>query len=486
MNRDVVERGARGGSIVLIGQVVRVAITLLGTVALGRLLSPTDFGLIAMVAVFTSFGALLRDFGISTAALQARTLTQQQASNLFWVSTLLSATVAVALASSSHLLVALYDEPRLGSIAPILAICIAIDGLQSQVQVQLARSMRYFTLTLTDLVTQALALAVALIAAAAGLGYWALVAQAVLASVLLLATRTIAARWLPSLPRRGQNSRALIRAGSEFGLAQVLTFAANNMDSLAIGARWGATSLGFYNRAFQIYQLPRTATLDPLTQVAIPTINRTTTYGSRRATDILARIQFLLSFFVTWIYLVTAVTADWLVPLLLGDQWASSIRIFQLLAIGGAFSAFGTVSYWTFIVAQQSRQLLYLHLVTKPIVVILIILAVPSGVEAVALAYAIGVAGAWPVNLIWLARTAGQDSWAFFRLGLRVIGAAALSFMLTSSLLAAMGQLNAIGSVALGAALATTVYLSGLLMVPGGATHLRGAIAIARVLIFRK
>ncbi|MFT3860524.1 lipopolysaccharide biosynthesis protein [Micropruina sp.] len=486
MSGDALKRGARGGSTVILGQILRIGIQLTGTVALARLLSPADFGLVAMVMVFTSFGALLRDFGISTAALQARTLTHQQASNLFWFSTSLSAAVAILLVASTPLLIGLYAEPRLSAVAPALAVGLLLDGVQSQVQVQLARSMRYLALTLTDLVAQAFALAVAVLTALAGWGYWALVAQVLTASVSTLASRTAVSRWLPTLPRRRQGSGELVRAGSEFGLAQILTFAASNVDSLMIGARWGAIELGLYNRAFQIYQLPRVGILDPLTQVAIPTVNSATENGAHRATDLLLRIQFLISFLVTWMYLVAAATADWLIPLALGGQWGRSVVLFQLLAIAGVFAAFGTVSYWTFIVSQQSRQLLYLHLVTKPLAVALILVATPLGVEAVALAFAAGLAIAWPINLTWLARTVRQDSWAFFRMGMRVISAAAVAFSLTRWILGLLPALSAWAIIPIGTAIATLFYVLAILVVPGGLRQLAQAARNARTILGRR
>jgi PST family polysaccharide transporter len=485
MSTNTLARGARGGGIVILGQLARICIQLTATVLLARLLSPADFGLVAMVMVFSSFGALLRDFGISTAALQARTLTHQQASNLFWVSSALSATVALALALSTPLLVDLYDEPRLATIAPMLAVGLLIDGVQAQVQMQLARAMRYLELTLTDLFSQLLGLGLAVATAMAGWGYWALVVQVLAASITLLISRSIVSRWVPTLPRRGHGSKALVRTGSEFGLAQILAFAANNVDTLVIGARWGATDLGYYNRAFQLYTLPRSGILDPLTQVAIPTVNSATESGEHRATDLLLRVQFLLSGVLTCVYLVAASTADQLIPLVMGDQWGPSVQIFQILAIGGAFAAFGTVSYWTFVLADQSRNLLYLHLVTKPLTIALILIAAPFGVPAVAFAYSAGLALAWPINLIWLARTAGQDSWAFFRVGLRVIGAGSVSFLITRWLLSMVEGSGPVMMVIIGAVCATAFYLLGLVVVPGGRAQISGAVRSGRAAVQR-
>jgi len=89
---------------------MKVAIQFGSVVVLSRLLSPDDFGLIAMVTVFVAFGEMLRDLGMTTVGLQRRELPQQQASNLFWVNTSLGLVMAVALSACSGLLVAEWDD----------------------------------------------------------------------------------------------------------------------------------------------------------------------------------------------------------------------------------------------------------------------------------------------------------------------------------------------------------------------------------------
>src|SRR5690606_36313262 len=125
-------QGARGGAVALAGQVAQLVIQFVGAVVLARLLSPEDFGIFAMLTVFLGIGALIRDFGMPTAALQARNLSEQQASNVFWVTAALSTAVAAVLALASPLIVALYDQPRLGLIAPVMAGVLIVNGLQAQ------------------------------------------------------------------------------------------------------------------------------------------------------------------------------------------------------------------------------------------------------------------------------------------------------------------------------------------------------------------
>ncbi|MFT3944228.1 MAG: lipopolysaccharide biosynthesis protein [Ancrocorticia sp.] len=486
MSSSALVKGARGGGTVIAGRVARLAIQLTGTVLFARLLSPEDFGLVAMVGVFTALGSLLRDFGISLAGIQAKDLSKQQASNLFWLSSLLSLLVAVGLVILTPALSNLYSEPRLARIVPVLALSLFIDGLQAQIQVQIVRAMRFTLLTMSDLGAQISGLIAGLVLAVLGFGYWALVVQILTASTTMFLVRFLVVRWVPLWPRRGFDSRRLFRIGGEFGLAQLLAFVASNVDALIVGSQMGATKLGYYNRAFQLYQIPSSNIGDALTQVVIPTVRGATNEAKGGVSAVLLRIQFLLSLLMTWIYLVTAVTADRLIPMVMGDQWHEAILPFQILALGGVFGTFGVVSYWTFILTDQSRQLLRLHWITKPMIVVLLLVSVPYGISGVAFAYVLGQALAWPINLIWLARTVGQNSWAFFLLGLRVVLAAAFSFLGGYAALSLMPPVSSVLYIISGMAIASLVYVLGIVLIPGGKRHLADAVNIGVKVLGRR
>lgn len=138
MSSSVLAEGARGGRVTIIGQLGKALVQLVSVVLLSRLLSPDDFGLIAMVTVVVALGDLLRDFGLSTSGLQARKLSDVQASNLFWANTLLGFMAAGLMALITPVLVLIYDEHRLWAIAPVLAVSLLLNGLQSQLQVKLS------------------------------------------------------------------------------------------------------------------------------------------------------------------------------------------------------------------------------------------------------------------------------------------------------------------------------------------------------------
>lgn len=475
MTDSALAAGARGGGVTLGGQALKIVLQFVSVVVLSRLLTPDDFGLIAMVAVFIALGELIRDFGTSIVGLQRPNLSPQQASNLFWTSGALGSAALLGLVGATPLLVALYDEPRLAEIIPTLALSILLNALSAQFQVQLARGMKYLRLIVADVGAMAAGLGLGIAGAILGWGYWALVAQAVGTAASGLAFRWIASGWRPLRPRRDPHNRAMLKDSGAFGLAQFLTYLSQNLDTFVIGAQWDAASVGAYSRGYQLLTMPLNSMMGPLTQVVVPTINRAVRSGGT-PDAVLIRVQFALGLGITWIYAVTAGTAAWLIPTLLGTQWESVVPLFQILALGGVVWAFSRVSYWRFVSDGLGKALLSYNVVTKSLSSGLIVAASFISIEAVAWAVSLGLIISWPINLVWLARTAGQDSWAYWWNGVGLVVAGGVSFTCAWALLSLLGGAGGFAAAVAGGSAA---YVAVLLALP---TSRRNTLATLRAL----
>lgn len=480
MAADPRSTGARGGIVTVFGQVAKVAIQLGAVVVLSRLLAPTDFGLLAMATVFVMLGNLLRDFGMPTAALQARTLTQGQASNLFWINVALGSAGTAGLIAFTPLIVALYSEPQLAILVPALSSTLLLGSVAAQFQVRLARSFRFVALAVADVTAQAIGLIVAIALAICGYGVWALAWQAIFAAAIQLVLVIVLARWTPSLPSRDGQTARLAKSGMDYGAAYLMSFAASNADTVSIGAQWGAAPLGYYSRAFQLLALPIQVILNPLTNVVVPLANRWRQDG-RDVDELMVRVQFAVSAAAVAVFVCSAATAPALLPLALGDDWNPSVILFQILAVGGAFQTLSFVGFWRFIIFGLSRHLLYYNLVTKGLSIVLIIVASFSSVEMVAVAYALGLAIAWPANLVWLWRAGAGSPRCYLLAGLEVIVSAAIGFSLsifTVDYFAA--DMPALLQVLIGAVVALCSSLAFLLLVPDSRRRLFDSVALLR------
>ncbi len=403
-----------------------MVLLLFNLVILGRLLTPLDFGLVAMVTAVIGVAELLRDFGITTASIQAEHLSRKQKNNLFLINSGLGLGLAALTALFSQPLAAFYQDPRLIPITLAISSVFLLNGIQAQYQVEMTRTLRFKTLTITDVASNAIALCVAIIASILGAGYWALIMMQLVAAVLLLVSRMATSEWHPGWPGRSGRIGRFLRYGGHLGLAQFINYVSANAPSVLLGYAFGPVSLGAYSRASQIATLPVNQIFGPLTNVALTTLVRLN--NSEQFERTIAKLQLMLGYAAAIGFSFLIVLAKPLVSLLLGHQWESAVPLLQILCAGATFQAATFVSYWVFLAKGQTGSLLKYNLVTKGIVLLLTILGTFFGVQGIVIGYSLGLVAAWPISLIWMSKNRIPSGPLFFG-GFRFIslGVAAVS-----------------------------------------------------------
>ena len=419
MTTHTAHRAARGGLVTLAGQAIKIVLLLLNLVVLGRLLTPEDFGLVAMVTAVVGVAELVRDFGITTASIQSPTLSTIQKNNLFWINSSLGLVLAVTAALLSRPLGRFYSDERLVEITLAISLVFLLNGFQAQYQVELTRSLRFKALALTDIASNTLALGAGVVAAALGASYWSLVLMQLTSAVLLLTSRIFVSEWHPGMPGRNGSVGRFLRYGGNLGIAQFLNYLSANAPSVLMGYSFGASALGSYSRASQIAALPVNQVFGPLTNVALTTLVRLTESGPfNRA---VGTMQLLLGYTASLGSSFLVVFSAPIIFLLLGDKWDSVSPVLQILAVGITFQAATFVSYWVFLAKDRTASLLRYNVLTKGIVLSLTLIGSFFGVEEMVWGYTAGLIVAWPISLGWL-RTMGVPATGSLLGGLRFIG----------------------------------------------------------------
>ncbi|MFD6446559.1 lipopolysaccharide biosynthesis protein [Promicromonospora sp. NPDC060204] len=413
-------RAARGGVLTLTGQAFRFLIQAAALVVLARLLSPDDFGMVAMVLVIVGIGELVRDFGLSNAAVQTPSLSRAERDNLFWLSLLLGAVLALAVLALAPLVAALYGQPELRQVTRWLAITFVLNGFAAQFRAGLTRDLRFGAAAVVEVAGPLAGLSTAILMAVGGWGYWALVGQELVKALVLSVGLVVAARWWPGPPRRGTSVRSFVRYGGYLMGTQILGYTSRNIDTLVVGARFGAAVTGLYSRAYQLMALPVTQLSYPTTRVALPVLSRLNDDPDRYRTYLL-RGQLLLLHAVVPLFVLTGVLAEPVIRVVLGAQWDEAVPIFQVLAIGGVFDGAALATMWVFLSTGRTRAQLFLALTTRPLMIVAVLVGSHWGVVGVAAGYAVSTALCWPVGLVWIARVTTAPARDLFWNGARAI-----------------------------------------------------------------
>lgn len=415
----------RGGTVAMIGQVTKVVLQIAGLVLLGRLIGPAEFGMVAMVMAVLGVAEVFRDFGLSSAAIQADVLTRGQRNNLFWISTGLGLAFMLAGFAASFGIATFYHDDRLVSVAAVLSSTFALNGLQAQFTAELARQLRFSALAATDLAAAFIALVAALLAALWGLGHWALVIQIVVQAFVGLALRATLAHWLPGWPSRRDSVRGLVRYGWNLMLTQTLIYLSSNLDKVLIGNRFGAATLGVYTRAMQIVVLPATQLFGPVTNVALPILSRLRSRPDEFGSQVL-NAQRALGYPVVACLGAAVAVADPFLVLLMGEPWGPVVPLFRLLAAAALFQVVNYVIYWVFLALGQTGSHFRYSLVSRSILILGVVVGAATGVEGVAVGYLIGTVAAWPLALWWVWRLGFAQAPLLFRNGCWIIMAGAV------------------------------------------------------------
>jgi O-antigen/teichoic acid export membrane protein len=431
---------ARGVIVTVGGQVLKIVLQVASVAVLARLLSPHDYGLLAMITAIIGVADIFRDFGLSSAAIQAKTLSLAQRNKLFWINTGMGALLAVLTFLAAPLIADLYGQPQLVAMSRVLAVAFLLNGAATQYRADLNRRLKFTRLAVADVSAPLVALIVAIGAALMGAGYWALVAQQLTMVAVMLIIVVIGARWLPRRPRRGVPMDGMLRFGWNLAGSQLIGYISNNIDSLIIGTRFGPSQLGLYNRAFQLLMTPLGQLRAPTTTVALPVLSKLND-DARRYITYLSRGQLALGYsLIAGLGLVVG-GAGPISSVFLGGQWTSVVPIMRLLAIAGIFQTLAYVGYWVYLSRGLTRDLFQYTIITSVIKAICILTGSIWAVRGVATGYAIAPAIAWPLSFWWLSRRSGIPVRGLLIQAVRIIGVSAAiacgawaSAMLTSGL----------------------------------------------------
>ncbi|UGQ59056.1 lipopolysaccharide biosynthesis protein [Rhodococcus pyridinivorans] len=395
---------------------------LLGTVALARLLSPEDFGLVAVVLSLVAFGELVRDFGLSTAAARATDLSRGQQSNLFWINSAIGVVLAILAWASAGLVADVFSQPQLKGIVEWISLVFVVNGISTQFRAEINRKLDFKRLAVVDSlpVMGGLAVALIFILALNQQNYWALVVQQLSTAVLGLALAVILAKWIPGLPSARESVRELISFSAGLFGTQGVAYFTRNIDNLSISFFWGPASLGIYSRAYQLLMVPINQMSAPLTRVTVPILTRVA--GEKaKFLSYLSTGQLVGGIGIGFVYGVLFGLADPIVLLVFGESWSAITPVFQALAIGGVFRALNQVTFWVFLAKGATASQFKFYLVSQPLVIACMLSGLPWGAVGVAVGHSVGYALNWTISFWWCGRVTSTPMKSLYFSGVKSI-----------------------------------------------------------------
>ena len=359
---------------VLILQVLRQAITVIGAIILFRLLDAGPFGLLGMVFPLMMLPRMAATLGVSVAAVQKKHLSANQKTAIFWATLLLGVLASLATGIAGHLFAKLYDVPELVWICWAFSATSFVEATGLMHQTLLQREMKIGRIATIKLVGQALAVTLAVF-----VGYelqeqkqiakYGIVALLVMEYVELLVNTIglwLTANWKPGRMQFSE-VKGLLRFGGFYSTSSLVFYVGQNLDKVLLAAMIGSTRsgqrfVGMYTSMYHLMMKPVYLVTDPVTSVMLPSLSR----SNNRLRDYASISRGFYLFTAT--LLIPAgvglfVMAPEVVQLLGGDKWKPAVGM--LIALAPAICVHGMINIsGSLLVGRgQVRRLLGMSLV---------------------------------------------------------------------------------------------------------------------------
>lgn len=384
-------RAAASGALWLTAQKWLVRLSGLVTVAiLARLVSPHDFGVVAVASAVVPFVLLLSDLGLSTYMVQAPTTDQRMLSTSFWFSLCAATGIGAVLLAGVPLVSELLGVPDAAPVLRILICSVPLVILGSVPTALLRRRMQFRRLALQGAIAAVVAQGVAIVFAVAGTGAWALVAQAVSSTLIMTCMAWRSAHWRPSLTFSGSEFAAMAHFGYKVVGVELVAVLRNWAETAIVAVSLGTSALGFLSIAQRLVQVAQDlcgAAVAPVSVVVLAKVRD----APERLRQAYTRASRLTYGAATPILTFVAAGAPVLVPLLFGPQWQDSVAVTQGLAIAGILTLGAFVDHGLFYALGRAGTWFVYATVTDLVTVGATAVAVSSGLTAVAWAF-VGVA----------------------------------------------------------------------------------------------
>ncbi len=384
--KDLKRRTIRGGFAKICSQGAGFLVRVSSLVILARLLDPRDFGLVGMVAAVMGVFSVFRDFGLSAAAVQRSTVTEEQASTLFWINILVGAILAVLSLALAPSIARFYHEPRLFGVTTGLASAFLFNAAGVQHTAILERQMRFTALAVIDVVSWLASATVGIGMASHGFGYWSLVATSIITPLVYTVCAWLTTAWVPGRPRRRIGVGSMMRFGTTLTLTGFVLYIAANCEKVLLGRFWGADAVGIYGRAYQLVSIPTDNLNSAAGGVAFAALSRLQNDPSRFRSYFLKGYSLVLSLTVP-VTVACALFADDVIAVFLGPKWKGAAAIFRLLAPTILVSAIIDPLNWLLSSLGLVGRRLRIALVLAPVIIAAYVMGLSHGPKGIAFAY---------------------------------------------------------------------------------------------------
>lgn len=355
---------------------------------LARLLTPHDYGLIGMLAIFMALSQVFIDGGFSKALIQKRDRNEEDFSTVFYINFSISLLIYVILFFSAPYIADFYNQPLLSPITRIYSLNLIINSLAAVNKVKLVAAVDFKTQSKISLVSAILSGIGGVVCASQGMGVWALVVQMLLGSLLNVVLSFYYVRWIPKMVFSAKSFHRLFKFGSKLLIASIISSICSNIYNMVIGKLFSSSVLGLYSRGHQFAYFAGTNISGVLQRVAFPVLSDIQDDNARLLSAYKKYIKV-----ATWgafpVILGVCGFAKPMIEVLLTDKWLPCVPYLQIMCFAVLWDCVTQVNLNLLYVKGHSDWVLRLEIVKKTIFFLILIVSLAFDIYVICIGQAI-------------------------------------------------------------------------------------------------
>lgn len=378
--RDKVAAGVAWSVAEKIGSMLlQVAVSII----VARLLMPDDFGVMAIMTFFTALALVVVDSGFSQTLIRKSEPTAEDYKSVFVFNVAISIILYVVLTFASPFVARFYERDIIARIAPVLFLLLPINALCVIQNTIFTREFRFDLLSKINFAASCVAGVIAIAMALGGMGVWALVGQRLGTMAVKAALLWLCSSWQAD----GKFSASTLRVMSPFSFrlmfTDIISAVYNNVAQLFIGKMYSTDTLGYFNQAQKLKELPVSSAMQSIQSVTYPALSNIKSDEAKFA-DSYRRVMMVTAFVMFPVMVGMIAVADDMFALLLGERWMPTVPYFRILSLCGVFYPVSMIAYNILKVKSDGSVIIRLEVVKKVVTTVILAATIPYSVTAVA------------------------------------------------------------------------------------------------------
>lgn len=347
-------------------------------IVMARLLSPSDFGIIALPAVFMAVAGIFQGGGMYLALIRKQDLKEEDLSTSFLYSIILGIFLYAILFFAAPLIAAFYNTPVLTPLIRISALGFLWGPFSTPQGVILNRRLDFKTITKRNFATKIFSGIVGVTLAYMGYGLWALVISGVLSSILGVILNWLAVRWLPKTGWSKESFKYLWGYGNKLMISWLLSTLYENIAPVFIGKYYSPADLGVYNRAQGYATMPSQNITGVIQKVTFPVLSKMQDNDEQLARNYRKMLR-TTAFVIFPLMMMLSALARPLIITMITAKWESCIILLQIICFSMMWYPIHAINLNLLQVRGRSDLFLRLEIIKKIVGVSILIFTLPQG-----------------------------------------------------------------------------------------------------------